>query len=103
MSADQFKAFQEAVLSDAGLLDKLRSATSADAVVTIANEAGFSFSIADLMSAIGSRPSEYGSLTDEELEAAAGGACNGNQTGDDYTYGACWTAICPYSYGQTGC
>ena len=102
MFEDQFKAFQEAVLSDAGLLDKLKAAKSADAVVAIANEAGFSFSIADLKSAISLRPSVDGDLTDGELEAAAGAACNGYQTGDDYTFGQCWTIACPYSY-QPGC
>ena len=44
MSEEQLKAFMEAVKSDAGLLEQLKAAGDADAVVAIAKEAGFMIS-----------------------------------------------------------
>ena len=51
MSEEQLKAFLEAVKADAGLQEKLKTAKDADAVVAIANEAGFSISAEDLTKA----------------------------------------------------
>ena len=41
MSEEQLKAFMEAVKADAGLLEQLKAAGDADAVVAIAKETGF--------------------------------------------------------------
>ncbi len=57
----------EAVISDAGLQEKLKALTDVDVVVEIAKEAGFSVSADDLTEV----PSE---LSDEKLEGVAGGA-----------------------------
>jgi predicted ribosomally synthesized peptide with nif11-like leader len=65
MSQEELRAFAEAVKADAGLQDKLNSAADADAVVAIAKAAGFTISVEAVV-----RKQE---LTDEELEAAAGG------------------------------
>lgn len=48
MSKEQFKAFQEATQKDAGLHEKLRSASSTDDVVAIARAAGFLISAEEL-------------------------------------------------------
>ena len=87
MSEEQLKAFLEAVKADAGLQEKLKAASDADATVTIANEAGFVFSADDIKSL-----SAIEELSDEELEFVSGGGGNtiyyitvcqdcGNQTG----------------------
>jgi len=48
MSEEQLNAFLEAVKSDAGLQKHLSAAGDADAVVTIANKAGFLISVEDV-------------------------------------------------------
>ena len=66
MSEEQLKAFLEAVKADAGLQEKLKTATDADAVVAIAMAAGFLISTEELQKA-------QTELSDEELEGVAGG------------------------------
>ena len=66
MSEEQLKAFLEKVKADTSLQEKLKAAANADAVVSIAKEAGFSISADDLKKAQ--------ELTEEELEGVAGGA-----------------------------
>ncbi|QBE69385.1 hypothetical protein SynWH8101_1803 [Synechococcus sp. WH 8101] len=66
MSEDQLIAFLEAVKADAGLQERLKIAKDADAVVAIAQAAGFVISANDLMKA-------QAELSDEELEGVAGG------------------------------
>ena len=66
MSEEQLKAFQEAVQADAGLQEKLKAATDADAVVAIAKAAGFVISTGGLNKA-------QEELSDEELAGVAGG------------------------------
>ena len=44
MSEEQLKAFLEKVKGDTNLQEKLKAAADADAVATIAKEAGFSIS-----------------------------------------------------------
>jgi predicted ribosomally synthesized peptide with nif11-like leader len=66
MSEEQLKAFLEAVRADAGLQEKLKAAADADAVVAIAQAAGFVISANDLKKA-------QAELSDEELERVAGG------------------------------
>ena len=56
MSEEQLKAF----------LEKVKAASDADAVVSLAKEEGFSISVDDLKNA-------QSELSDEELENAAGG------------------------------
>ena len=69
MSEEQLKAFWEAVQADAGLQEKLSAAKDADAVVAIAETAGFDVSKADWLKHV----VELLELSDEELERAAGG------------------------------
>ena len=66
MSEEQLKAFLEKVKADTSLQEKLKAASDADAVVSIAKEMGFSISVDDLKNA-------QSELSDEELENAAGG------------------------------
>jgi predicted ribosomally synthesized peptide with nif11-like leader len=68
MSEEQLKAFLEAVKADAGLQEKLKVASDADAVVAIAKEAGFVIRA----EAVAARQE----LSDEELESVAGGTQN---------------------------
>ena len=66
MSEEQLRAFLEAVKADAGLQEKLKAATDADAVVAIAKEAGFTISADNLKQA-------QVEVSDEELKGVAGG------------------------------
>ena len=67
MLESQFNAFLEAVKSDAGLQEKIKAATDADAVVAIARSAGFMSSVDDMNKAQSEIPLD-------ELEAVTGGA-----------------------------
>ena len=71
MSEEQLKAFLEKVKGDTSLQEKLKAASDADAVVTIAKEAGFSITPEDIQS----MQSETVELSDDELDGAAGGLC----------------------------
>ena len=73
MSDEQLKAFLEAVKSDAGLQEKLKAAGDADAVVAIAKAAGFSISADDFKGEAVFRENAQSEVSDEELEAVAGG------------------------------
>ena len=66
MSEEQLKAFMEAVKADAGLQEKLKAATDADAVVAIVKSAGFVISVEELKRA-------QEEVSEEELEGLAGG------------------------------
>ncbi|KZR80516.1 Nitrogen fixation protein of unknown function [Prochlorococcus marinus str. MIT 1342] len=67
MSEEQLKAFLEKVKADTSLQEKLKAASDADAVVSIAKEEGFSISADDIKA-------QQSELSDEELEGVAGGA-----------------------------
>ena len=67
MSEEQLKAFLEIVKGDTGLQEKLKAAASPEAAIAIAKEAGFAITAEDIQSM------ESGEVSDEELEAAAGG------------------------------
>ena len=67
MSEEQLKAFLEAVKADAGLQEKLKAATDADAVVAVAKAAGFGIS-ADAL-----KKAQTDLVSEEELEGVAGG------------------------------
>ena len=69
MSEEQLKAFLEKVKGDISLQDKLKAAASPDAAVQIAKDAGFAITAEDIQSV----QSQSGEVSDEELEAAAGG------------------------------
>ena len=66
MSVEQLKTFLEEVKGDTSQQEKLKAAGNADAVVSIAKEAGFSISADDLKNA-------QSELSEEELEGVAGG------------------------------
>ena len=66
MSKEQLKAFLEAVKADAGLQEKLKATSDADAVVVIAKAAGFLISVDELKKA-------QSEISDEALEGVAGG------------------------------
>ena len=67
MTEEQIKSFLEKVQNDTTLQDKLKTASSTDAVVAIANEAGYEISAADF------KKSTYFSLDEIELEGVSGG------------------------------
>ena len=66
MSEEQLNAFLEKVKSDTELQEKLKAAGSNEAAIEIAKAAGFSITAEDMQSSTIE-------LSDEELEAAAGG------------------------------
>ena len=68
MSEEQLKAFWEAIQADAGLQEKLSAAKDADAVVAIAEAAGFEISEEELAKAKAQLE-----LSDEQLAGVAGG------------------------------
>ena len=68
MSEEQLKAFLEKVKSDTSLQEKLKAASDADAVVSLAKEEGFSISVDDFKNAQSKLE-----LSDEEVEGMAGG------------------------------
>ena len=71
MSEEQLKAFLEKVKADTNLQEKLKTASDADAVVSLAKEEGFTISVDDLKNAQSKLK-----LSDEELEGMAGGGPN---------------------------
>ena len=89
MSEEQLKAFLEKVKADTSLQEKLKAAADADAVLAIAKEAGFSISADDLKNA-------QLEVSDEELEAAAGGVANTVLTCKTRGFECMW---CFYSKG----
>ena len=72
MSEEQLKAFLEKVKADTSLQEKLKAASDADAVVSLAKEEGFSISVDDLKNAQSKLK-----LSDEEVEGMAGGGAIG--------------------------
>ena len=66
MSEEQLKAFWEAVQADTSLQEKLRAATDADSIASIAKEAGFEITADEVKEA-------QGELTMEQLKGVAGG------------------------------
>ena len=69
MSEEQLKAFLEKVKGDTSLQEKLNGAADAEAVVEIAQQAGFSV----LANEITNIQSENSWISDAELERVAGG------------------------------
>ncbi len=96
MSEEQLKAFWEAIQADAGLQEKLSAAKDADAVVAIAEAAGFEISEEEVAKAQSElyelSLSDEQMLSDGELEAAGGGQggclfdAKGRGTYPDRTY-----------------
>ena len=85
MSEQQLKAFLEKVQSDTSLQEKLKAASDADHVVSLAKEEGFSISVDDLKNAQSKLK-----LSDEELEGmAGGGTCKLTRCSTEY-YSVDW-------------
>ena len=82
MSEEQLKAFLAKAKGDSSLQEKFQAAADANAVVSIAKEAGFSISAEDLKNA-------QSELSEEELEGVGG-------SGTSYTegYQGCDTRCC---------
>ena len=70
MSEEQLSALLAKLKDDAGLQEKLKGAADLDAAVDLAKEAGFDVSKADWLKYQAKQTLE---LSDEELEAIAGG------------------------------
>ena len=66
MSEEQLKAFLEKVQSDTSLQEKLKAASDADAVLSLAKESGFSITVDELQT--------ISELSEEELENITGGS-----------------------------
>ena len=66
MPKEQLKAFLEKVKGESSLQEKLKAAPDSDAVLAIAKDAGFFFSVDDLKNA-------QSELSEDELEGVAGG------------------------------
>ena len=66
MSADQLKAFTEAIKADNTLREKLQSVKDTEQCCSIAKEAGFTINTDDIKNA-------PAILSEEELEGVAGG------------------------------
>ena len=69
MPEEQLNAFIEKVKADNSLLEKLKEASSPEAVLEIAKHAGFSITAEDIQSV----QSKSGEVSDGELEGATGG------------------------------
>ena len=69
MSEEQLKDFLEKVKSDNELQDKLKAATTPEAAIEIAKDAGFAITAEDIQS----MQSATVEVSDEELEGASGG------------------------------
>ena len=67
MSEEQLKAFWEAAQADSSLQEKLRAATDAESIASIAKEAGFEITADEVKEA-------QSKLSDEQLDGVAGGA-----------------------------
>jgi predicted ribosomally synthesized peptide with nif11-like leader len=70
MSEEQLAALLAKLKEDAGLQEKLKGAADLDAAVAMAQEAGFDVSKADWLKY---QTQQTQDLSDEELEAVAGG------------------------------
>jgi predicted ribosomally synthesized peptide with nif11-like leader len=70
MSEEQLSALLARLKDDAGLQEKLKGAADLDAAVTLAQEAGFDVTKADWLK---HHAKQTLGLSDEELEAVAGG------------------------------
>ena len=88
MSEEQLNAFLEKVKGDTSLQEKLKAASTPEAAIDIAKEAGFAITAEDIQS----MQSATVELSDEELESAAGGGRNPGTN----------SLICT-NYGQRGC
>jgi len=71
MSDEQLEAFLNTVKGDSGLQERLKEASSIDASVAIARDAGFDVSKSDFLKYQAILTLE---LSDEELEGVSGGA-----------------------------
>ena len=84
MSEEQLKSFWEAIQADPSLQEKLKASTDADAIATIAKEAGFEISAEEIKRA-------QSELSDEQLDGVAGGRSLLSDCGWEDTWNA-WRA-----------
>ena len=75
MSEEQLKSFIEKATTDASLMEKLKAAGDADAMITVAKDAGFTISVDDINNSI--KSFDGADLSEQELEAVAGGTLCG--------------------------
>ena len=73
MTSDSLKSFLDAVDTNKGLQDKVKSAKDSEALIAIAKDAGFTISIQDINSA-------KSEVSEAELEGVAGGMIMSNLT-----------------------
>jgi len=73
MSETQIQALVSAAKSDSALAERLNATADFESFVTIAKEAGFTVTKADLQAASSSEQGEEEELSDERLEEVAGG------------------------------
>ena len=78
MSTERVSQFFLAVSSDSALKEKLAAATDSVNFVKIAEESGYSFTLEDLQAHLAQH--NNGELSEEELEAVAGGASGGRNS-----------------------
>jgi len=92
MSEDQLSALLAKLKEDAGLREKLQTATDLDAAVAMAQEAGFDVSKADWLKHQAKQTVELG---DKELESVAGGQKNNGYYTDANSAPGCANYACP--------
>ena len=73
MSETQIQALANAAKSDSALAERLNATADFEAFLTIAKEAGFTVTKADLQAVAGSEQLGQEELSDEQLEEVAGG------------------------------
>ena len=88
MSEEQLKAFLEKVKSDTELQETLKAASSPEAGLEIAKEAGFSITSEDIQSM------QSTTVSDGELEGAAGGG--GQSCRREDSCGVCTIFFCEF-------
>ena len=93
MSEEQLSALLAKLKSEPGLKQKLQSASNLDAAVTVAQDAGFDVSKADWLKYHDQNKPTL-ELSDEELEAVAGGKECAPFGSASYDSNCCTTPVC---------
>ena len=94
MTEEQLKAFLEAVNADTDLQEKLKAAENADAVVSIAKEAGYSINHSELLKAQDAGPE----VSEEDLESMAAGCAFISQVFHGWGDSVLWCSGHPNCY-----
>jgi predicted ribosomally synthesized peptide with nif11-like leader len=105
MSKESVLTFLSRASEDPGLLERIQSAgTDLNAILAIAAESGYRFTIAELQTAIKEMQSEVEELSDEQLNQVVGGASQQSlhaTTGNGLS--VCCTQIPAYGGGCRKC